>query len=96
MNNVALTFADLYRERQEASDAIRYQDETQVNVRVAGEVVVALDALATELGISRSAAARHIVYAGIHDALAALKLELARRDGAWVVEPNRDGTDEAA
>lgn len=93
MSNVAHTFADLYRERQESADAIRFHDETQVNIRVGPDVVAALDALAAELAISRSAAARHIVVAGMHDALDALHFRLTMNDGAWAVEVNADGLD---
>jgi hypothetical protein len=51
-----------------------YREDVQVNIRVDSQVTVGLDALAKMLGSSRTAVARKIVSAGIHDALEVAQL----------------------
>jgi hypothetical protein len=46
-----------------------YKEDVQVNVRLDSQIIVGLDALAKYLASSRTAVARQIVTAGIHDAL---------------------------
>jgi hypothetical protein len=46
-----------------------YREDVQIGLRVDSQVAAGLDALAKLLGSSRTAVARQIVSAGIHDAL---------------------------
>lgn len=88
MSHVAATFEDLYRQREEANDERRYQDDVQVNIRVGPDIAAVLDYLARDLSISRAAAGKHVLSAGIHDALDALDLVLLiDGEGAWAVRP---------
>jgi hypothetical protein len=91
MSEVAQVFEEWFDEVSRHDAVEHLPDEVQVNIRVNDMVAAGLEAVARELHSTRTAVARTIVEAGIHEAMKAGGLVFCRGDDGWtVVERSTD------